>query len=442
MDRCATHRSSAGGTAGATFPSRIRDGSFRIWSRTRRVQAGRQQAERAPAGARGHRALARARHHGPLPCAQRGLRPLLQLPGRTDHGQQPDGRPPRLGPHVQGPLPALPHDARRAAALPERVRLPGALDRGRGREGARLQQQAPDRVVRDRSVRRAVLPARGPIRRPHHRAEQAARDVDGLGPQLLHELGREQLHDLGLPGRVPAARPPLPRSRRHDVVPALRDGHQQHGGGGGLQGRHPPVGHAAAADHDARARGRGPAGVDDDAVDAVEQRRRGGASGPHLPARGGRWRASLVGERGLEGARGRRCRGRPRGEGRRAGRPDLRRAVRRAPGGRRGRPSSHPLERGRRRRGHRHRPHRAGLRAGGLRAQQGLRPRRSSTPSTSSASSSTASAGRPAGPPAPPRTRRRISRATSSPTSRARGWSSPPSATRTPTRTAGAAGPS
>ena len=74
----------------------------RIWSHARRVQAGRQQAERAPAGARGHRALARARHDGPLPRAKRGLRATLQLPRRPDHGQQPDGRPPRLGPHVQG----------------------------------------------------------------------------------------------------------------------------------------------------------------------------------------------------------------------------------------------------------------------------------------------------------------------------------------------------
>ena len=30
--------------------------------------------------------------------------------------------------------------------------------------------------------------------------------VDGLGQQLLHQLGREQLRHLGLPGRVPPAR--------------------------------------------------------------------------------------------------------------------------------------------------------------------------------------------------------------------------------------------
>ena len=28
----------------------------------------------------------------------------LVVPRRADHGQQPDGRAPRLGPHLQGPL--------------------------------------------------------------------------------------------------------------------------------------------------------------------------------------------------------------------------------------------------------------------------------------------------------------------------------------------------
>ena len=65
----------------------------------------------------------------------RGGRALL-LHRRSDHREQPDGRPPRLGPHAQGPLPALPRDARLRPALPERVRLPGPVGRGRGREGA------------------------------------------------------------------------------------------------------------------------------------------------------------------------------------------------------------------------------------------------------------------------------------------------------------------
>ncbi len=31
-------------------------------------------------------------------------RPALVVPRRPDHRQQPDGRPPRLGPHLQGRL--------------------------------------------------------------------------------------------------------------------------------------------------------------------------------------------------------------------------------------------------------------------------------------------------------------------------------------------------
>ena len=114
--------------------------------------------------------------------------------------------------------------------------------------------------------------------------------------------------DLGVPGRVPPARAALPRPRRHAVVPALRDRHQQHGGGRGVRGGEAPVGDPAPADHERRPRGRGPAGVDDHAVDAVEQRRRRGASRPDLPAGRGDRRAALVGERRLEGARGTRRR--------------------------------------------------------------------------------------------------------------------------------------
>ena len=66
-------------------------------------------------------------------CARRTPAARVELPRRPDHGQQPDGRPPRLGPRLQGPLPALPRDARRGPALPERVRLPGPVGRGQRR---------------------------------------------------------------------------------------------------------------------------------------------------------------------------------------------------------------------------------------------------------------------------------------------------------------------
>ena len=64
-------------------------------------------------------------------------------------------RPHRLGPDAEGRLPALQGAARLRPALPERLRLPGALDRGRRRARARPQLEARDRGVRPRGVRRA-----------------------------------------------------------------------------------------------------------------------------------------------------------------------------------------------------------------------------------------------------------------------------------------------
>src|SRR5436190_5771345 len=104
----------------------------------------------------------------------------LELHRRPDHGQQPDGRPPRVGPGAEGRLPALQGAARLRRAVPERLRLPGALGRGRGREGARPQFQARDRGLRARRVRRAVQGARREVRRRHDTAVEAARPVDGL----------------------------------------------------------------------------------------------------------------------------------------------------------------------------------------------------------------------------------------------------------------------
>ena len=188
---------------------------------------------------------------GPLPRSKRECRAAVQLPRRTDHGQQPDGRPPRLGPDVQGPLPALPHHARRAAAIPERVRLPGTVDRGRGRAGAGVHQQARHRGLRHRPIRRGLLRPCPALRRPDQRAEQTARLLDGLGPLVLHELGREQLHDLALPPALPGTRAPVPRPRRHAVVPAVRDRAVEHGDRDrGLPGAEPPLAHDPAPDHE------------------------------------------------------------------------------------------------------------------------------------------------------------------------------------------------
>ena len=43
------------------------------------------------------------------------------------------------------------------------------------------------------------------LRRPASPSSPSGSALDGLGPQLLHQLRREQLHDLGLPGGVPSA---------------------------------------------------------------------------------------------------------------------------------------------------------------------------------------------------------------------------------------------
>ena len=92
--------------------------------------------------------------------AQNAGGPALELPRRADHGQQPDGRPPRLGPDVQGRLLPLPRDARRGPALAERLRLPGAVGRGQRRARPGLHEQARHRGVRHRRVRLALQAAR------------------------------------------------------------------------------------------------------------------------------------------------------------------------------------------------------------------------------------------------------------------------------------------
>ena len=210
----------------------------------------------------------------------------MELPRRADHGQQPDGRPSRLGPHLQGRLSALPRDARRGPALPERVRLPGPVGRGQRRARPRLHLEARHRGVRHRRVRDAVQAARPDLRGAPDRAVDPARDVDGLerparaapagrpargrpggghdlrGPgrpghrhrrdarraardarhrrQLLHVQQREQRPDLGLPRRVPPARLDLQGPRHDAVVRAVRDGHLADGDERGLPGPRRP----------------------------------------------------------------------------------------------------------------------------------------------------------------------------------------------------------
>ena len=100
---------------------------------------------------------------------------------------------------------------------------------------ARHREPRPRRPLRQhRPLRAAVQGARRQVRPRADGAVDPPRLLDGLGPrrrlakaarpapQLLHDVGGEQLHHLDLPQEVPRARPDLPRLRRHALVPALR----------------------------------------------------------------------------------------------------------------------------------------------------------------------------------------------------------------------------
>ena len=141
---------------------------------------------------------------------------------RAGHRQQEARRPHGLGPDAQGRLPALQGAARLRPALPERLRLPGALDRGRRRVPTGAQLEARDRGVRAREVRRQVprggrLGGRGTDARL-----QAARSVDGLGQRLLHVQRHQHGVHLALPQGRGRERLALPRPPLDRVVPALR----------------------------------------------------------------------------------------------------------------------------------------------------------------------------------------------------------------------------
>ena len=207
----------------------------------------------------------------------------VQLHRRPHHGQQRDGRPPRVGSHAEGHLAALRRNARLRPALPERVRLPGPLGRGRRREGARAELQARDRGVRPRALRARLPRPGGALLGPAHRALQAARAVDGLGAVVLHDDRPQHLLHLGLPQGLQRARLALQGPPLDAVVPALRHVALAARADRLLQGPDAPVAARPAAAR--RARPRVPGRVDDDALDAPGERRCGGAARRRLRAR-------------------------------------------------------------------------------------------------------------------------------------------------------------
>ena len=188
----------------------------------------------------------------------------------------------------------------------------------------------------DRPLRRAAA-RRASERFAAMHTEQSNRlgYVDGLGQQLLHDLGREQLHHLGLPEDVPSSA--AGSTSGHDVMPwCPRCGTGLSNMEIATEG-YRELTHLSLTvrlpHHQQRARGRGPVGLDDDALDPVANV--AAAVHPELTyvlVEGAR-RPTLVDERT---ARSRGSRGDAtvvaRGEGLRAGRPDLPRPVRRAAG--------------------------------------------------------------------------------------------------------------
>ena len=227
------------------------------------------------------------------------------------------------------------------SALPERLRLPGPLGRGRGREGARPELEARDRGVRARRVRRPLPRACRRVRRGDHRAVEAPRHVDGLGQRLLHVLRHEHRVHLALPQGGARPRLALPGPPLDPVVPALRDVAlpARAGRRGELRGARPPL--ALRPLPAEGPRGRVARRLDDDAVDAARERRRCGQARRRVRAAGRR----------LAARRDRR-RVRPRRPRRRARRARVLGAVRRPPGPGGGRPPRDPVGRGRARRGH------------------------------------------------------------------------------------------
>ena len=165
-------------------------------------------------------------------------------------------------------------------ALPERLRLPGPVDRGRRREAARPELQAGDRGVRPRRVRRGVPRRRRAVGRRADGRVDPPRPVDGLGQRLLHVLRHEHRVHLEVPPDRPRAGLALQGPPGDGVVPALRHvdlgpraRRQLHRQGGPVALRPLPA---------ARPARRGARHLDDDAVDAAGERRRGRQARPRL----------------------------------------------------------------------------------------------------------------------------------------------------------------
>ena len=127
-------------------------------------------------------------------------------------------------------FPALQHHARLQAALPEWLRLPGSLGRGRDREGAWLQQQARHRRARHRATSSSCA-----RQRVCASADRIAKQSIRLGEWMdwadsYYTLSDENNYTIwGFLKTCWRARLALSRPRCDAVVPALRHRHLRHG---------------------------------------------------------------------------------------------------------------------------------------------------------------------------------------------------------------------
>ena len=150
--------------------------------------------------------------------------------------------------------------------------LDGLERPGRAAPAARPARGGPDPAGDDR----------GPGRSRHRHGRDARRAARHAGRRrlLLHVQQREQRPHLGLPRRVPPARLGLQGPRHDAVVPALRDRPLPDGDERGLRRpRGPGADRPLPAARPAR---RVAPRLDDDALDAGRQRRRGRRRGPAL----------------------------------------------------------------------------------------------------------------------------------------------------------------
>ena len=191
------------------------------------------------------------------------------------HRERPARHPSRLGPAVQGHLPALSHHARQARRAQGRLGLSRLARRSRGRKGARLLRQARDRGLRHRAVQREVPGVGAALRRRLAVAHVADRHVARHRRRVLDDAQRvHRERVVAVPSHV-GRRRDLRRLQGRAVLRPVR--HRAVVARAGPAGRvprpHRAVGLRALPRRGSRLR---PARLDHDSVDAAVQHRRRG----------------------------------------------------------------------------------------------------------------------------------------------------------------------